>query len=103
MQRFDQRHGVAGSVPEIRIAERDVLRACRRLPTDVFEYHVPLRDAEDSLVNGYDRAMPAEVLAAATGLGITHAPCGTVQHQLRVSGKRGQTGAIGRDEPLALN
>ena len=79
MERFHERHRVAGAVEEIGIAERDVLRARRHLPPDIFEHHFALHDAEDALIYGHHRAVPAEVLAAAAGLGVADAARGAVR------------------------
>ncbi len=47
MQRLNDRHGVAGAVEEIGIAERDVLRAGCDLAPDIFEHDVRAHDAKD--------------------------------------------------------
>ena len=71
MERFYDPHGMGGAVEEIGIAEGDVARACRDLLPDVGEHHVALHHAKLSLVDGHHRAVPAQMLAAAAGLGVT--------------------------------
>ena len=67
MKFFDQRNGVADAIEKIWIAERNVLRAGGHLAANVFQYNFARHDAENSVVHRHDRAMAAQMLAAAAG------------------------------------
>ena len=69
MHRFDNRKRVRRAIEKIRIAERDVLRARRHLPANIFEHDVALDHAKRAVVHRHDRAMPAKMLASARRFG----------------------------------
>ena len=103
VERFDQRDGVADAVEEIWIAEGDVFGAGFHLAADVFEDHVVRDYAERAVVDGDDRAMAAEMFAAARGFGVTGDARGAVgESQRGITIERGQSLAIGDLEILAL-
>ena len=56
--------GVRWAVQEIRIAERNVLRASRYLLRDVGKHNIDRDDSEAALVHRNDWAMTAKMLAA---------------------------------------
>ena len=72
MQRAHELHGVAGTVQEVRVAERDVPGAGRDQPADVRQHDVPRHREEPSTVHGRDGTMQAGVEATATRL---HVAC----------------------------
>ena len=85
VQLLDDAHGVGGTIEEIRIAEGDVLCAGRHLTRDVLQHDVRLHDEEPAAVDRNDRAMAAEMLAAAAGLGVAgDARAATRQLDVRV-------------------
>ena len=89
VQRVDDAHRVRRTVEEIGIAERDVLRRRPRPARDVGEHDVGLHDAELSLVDRHDRAMAAQMLAAAAGFGVPddrRVPSGMCSVAYRASG-----------------
>ena len=55
-----------------------------------------LHDAEDSPINGDDRAVAAQMLAAARGFRVTGAHRAAGHHELRVGGKWRKSGAVRR-------
>ena len=82
---------VRRAIQEVRVAERDVPRARRGLPPDVFQHHV-LRDREETAaVNGGDRAVQAAVLAAPARLRVPDQRFGAVAHQPRILPERRKT------------
>ncbi len=103
VQRFDQRDGMANSIEKIRIAKCNVLSARRDLLADVGENNFPIHDAKNAVIDGNNRAMTAQMLATAAGLGVTH---GTVlpgrQNEMRVRAQRRQASAIGNLEAQSL-
>src|SRR5437868_7314 len=74
MKYLRQFHRVTNAVKEIRIAEGDVLRPRGHLAPNVFEHHVAVDDSKHSLVNRYDWAMPAKMLASAARFRGTNDP-----------------------------
>ncbi len=102
MQRLDYGDGMCRSVEEVRIPEDDVLGTCLNLPADVLEDHLPLHHPKAPAVDGHDRAVPAQVLAATRGLDVA-ADFVTAAGQLQagVVGKRRQPCPIGYFEALA--
>jgi hypothetical protein len=60
----DDSQRMSWRVEEIRISEGDVLGAGSYLLTDVIEHRIGLDDPEPAAVDGYDRAMSAQVLAS---------------------------------------
>ncbi len=99
-QRLDEPPGVRRAVEEIGIAERDVLGPALDLRGDVGQRDVDRDDAELPAIDRHDRAMAAQVLAAARRLGVAdHAP-GAVGHlERRVAIQRGQIAPVRGDEP----
>jgi len=86
---------VGGAVEKIRVAEGDVLRACHHLLFDVGQHYVHLDRAELALIHRHHRAMPAQVLAAARGLGKADNFFAAVgQVEVGVAGEFGQSAAI---------
>ena len=71
MERFHDAHGVRGSVEEIGIAESDVPRARGDLLPDVLDHHFALHYTKLTFVHRNHRTMPAQMLAAAAGLGVS--------------------------------
>ena len=81
---------MAYSVEKIRIAEGDMLGARRYLLPHVCHYDFAAHNAEHTVVNRHDRAMPAEMLAAAAGLGRSdHAIAAARNNQVSVFRERG--------------
>ena len=88
---------MGGSVEEVRIAERDVLRAHLDLLCDVGDDHVDRHDAEPPFVDGHHRTVPAQVLAPARGLGESERARRAVgHHEPGVAIQGGQGVAQGR-------
>ena len=71
MKGFDDAPGVRDAVEKIGVAESDVLRAGFDLLANVGKNNLLWHDAELTGVNRNDRAMAAEVFAAARGFGVT--------------------------------
>src|SRR5215831_16672919 len=69
---FDQRHGMADAIEEIRIAKGNVLCASGDLPARIFHHDVTGDDAECPFVNRNNRTMAAQMFAAAARFGGTH-------------------------------
>ena len=91
MQRLYEFDGVRRSVKEVRIAEGNMLRSRLDLLANVGQHHIALHHAKFSFVNRDYWAMPAQVLAAAAGLGISGELLLAVrQYEFRILGKIGQ-------------
>ena len=58
------------AIEEIGVTEGDVLCSGRDLTRDVLQHDVRLHDEEPTAVDRDDRAVAAEMLAAAAGLGV---------------------------------
>src|SRR6266404_6313392 len=56
--------GMTDAVEEVRIAERDMLRAGSRLAANVFENNIAADDSKDTFVYRHDRTMPATMRCA---------------------------------------
>ncbi len=69
-QALDHAARMCRAVEEIRVAERDVLRAGRDLLGDVGEHGLDRHDPHAALVDRHDRAVRAGMQAAARGLGV---------------------------------
>ncbi len=69
MHRLHNRKRMRRTVEKIGIAERDVLRARGDLLADVFQHDVAFDHAKRAVVNRHNRAMAAQMLAAARGFG----------------------------------
>ena len=67
----DDRDGMADPVEEIRVAEGDVPRAGGDLRPHIGEHDVAGDDTEPPVVDRHHRTVPAAVLAAAAGLGVS--------------------------------
>src|SRR5690242_12063270 len=65
---FDNSCGVPRSVEEIRISKGNVLGAGRYLLPDIFHHDVARDHAKRSVIHGNNRAVPAQMPAAAAGL-----------------------------------
>jgi hypothetical protein len=98
-QPFDDAPGVRGTVEEVGIAKRDVLRAGRDLRPHIVEHHIDREGAEGAAVHRHDRAMAAEVLAAARRLCCTnHTPRAVGHLQRRIPLQRQQRRTIRLNE-----
>src|SRR5437868_2176190 len=98
MQRFDEAYRVRGSSEKIGIPESNVRSTSRDLRGDVGKDHVALYDAELPVVNRHDRAMAAQVPAAAARFGVADKPPIAVRHlQCRVLRQWRQRAAIGNE------
>src|SRR5207302_3989031 len=103
MHRLNDSHGVRGPVEEVWIAKGNMLSACLNLLTDILEHDVSLHNAEDSVVDRDNRAMPAEVFASAAGLRIAGDSEAAFGHeQMRVLPKRRKMVAIRENELHAV-
>src|SRR5215472_2767097 len=60
----EQLHRVTNPIEKIRIAEGDMLSPLRYLLANIFEHSFAIYDSEDSVIDGDDRAVPAQVFAA---------------------------------------
>src|SRR5712664_201008 len=88
-------HGVADAVEEVRIAERDMLRAGSRLAANVFENNIAADDSKDTFVYRHDRTVPAKVFAAPAGLRRTHDAIAIARHdQMRIFFNGRQAGTV---------
>ena len=86
----------AGPLKKSGSPKGDVLGAGIDLAANVFEHDFALHDAEDTVVDRHDRAVAAEMLAAAAGFGVAGDPEPAVGHQqVRVLAQRRQAGAVG--------
>src|SRR6266403_3871663 len=65
-------HGVANAVEEVRIAERNVLRAGSRLAAHVLANNVAADDSKDTFIDRHDWTVPAKMFATAAGFRRTH-------------------------------
>src|ERR1700690_3917700 len=63
---FHEWKRVANAIKEIRIAERNVLRARDHLLADIREHDFAVYNAKHSIVNRHNRTMAAKVFATAT-------------------------------------
>src|SRR5215207_2865443 len=94
---------MGGTIEEIGVTEGDVLCSGRDLTRDVLQHDVRLHDEEPAAVDRHDRAVAAEMLAAAAGLGVTgNARAATRQLDVRVPLETGEPGAIRDEEPLPV-
>ena len=99
MQLADDGQSVRGTVEKIGIAKGDVFGAGTDLPADIFEHHFARNDAENPIVDGNNRTVAAEMLAAAAGLGVTRDKMDAIgQHHVRVFVQRRKASAVGHDE-----
>ena len=98
---LNQAQGMAHAVEEIRIPEGDVPRTRGDLPADVLHHHIRLDDAEASAIDRHHRAVPAQMLAPAAGLGVADRPALVLpQLQIGIAGERGQVSPVGNAEAL---
>ena len=77
-QRLDHPERMPNAVEKVRVAKRDVLGAGRHLRADIRQDDVDRDDPKASVVNGDDRAVPAEVLAAAARFRVADDPMLTI-------------------------
>src|SRR6202008_2162345 len=95
VQGFDKGNGVACAIKEIGITEGNVLGPSRNLLANIRENDVAINDTKNAVVYRNDRAMAAEMLAAAARFGI---PDGAVftrrQNEMRVGTKRRKIGTV---------
>src|SRR5713101_110543 len=96
MKAFYNRQGVADAVEKIGIAEGDVFGASHDLPANVFKDHFAANNAKHAVIDRDNRTMPAEMLAAAAGFGVTHgAMLAAGDDQVRILVQRDEPGAVG--------
>ena len=91
VQRFDDRKRMRRPIEEIRIAKGNVLGAGVDLPANIFEHDFLRHYAEDSVVDGNDGAVPAEMFASPAGLGVARdfkAPFGHQQMCILSEGRQ---------------
>jgi len=98
VQGFHQPQGVSRPVEDIRIAEGNVPGPSRHLLADVRQHHLRLHNTEPPVVIGNDRAVPAQVVAAAAGLGVSNPLARSVQVQMGVALEQRQIAAVWRQE-----
>jgi hypothetical protein len=99
MQLADNGERVRAAVEKVGIAKGDVLGSRANLPADVFEHNLSWDDAKNTVVDGHNRAVTAEMLAAAAGLGVTRDEMAAAgQHHVRVFVQRRKASAVGHDE-----
>ena len=85
VQGFDDRHCMPNAVEKVGVTESNVLGARRNLTADVLQHHLALHNAECAVVNRHNRAVAAQVFAAAAGLGVADgAMLAAGQNQVRV-------------------
>ena len=97
VERFHDAHGVRGAVEEIGIAEGDVARARGDLLPDILEHHLALHHAKLSLVHRDHGTVPAQMLAAAAGLGVPGDCFRSVLPEMRIQ----RPGPAGRGDPAS--
>ncbi len=99
VQCLDQRNRVADAIEKIRVAKRDVFRTSSDLLPHVVEDDFPLNNSKDTVINGNDGAMAAEMFASAAGFRI---PDGAVlargQDEMGVRTKCWEIASIWRQE-----
>src|SRR5258706_6880366 len=101
MQFLNDAHRVGGSIEEIGIAEGDVLRAGGDLLANIVQHYVALDDAEVALINRHNRAVAAQMFAAAAGLGVgdlTRSFTGCAARNAEAGLRALPNRSIGRDE-----
>ena len=76
----DDVHRVRWTIEEVGVAKCNVVRAGRNLRRDIGQHDVRLDHAELTLIDGHDRAMPAEMLASAARFRGTDNPARAVGH-----------------------
>ena len=75
-----------------------MLRARLHLPPNVGKHDVLLHNAKRTVVNRDDRAVPAQMLAAAARLRVADALSTARRHELRISAQDRQSYAVGDDK-----
>ena len=93
VQLADDGVGVAGSIPEVGIAEAHVPHAERELRLEVREHDLLRHHEEAAAVDRRDRAVPADMAAAAARLDVAGEPALTCELELGVAISRGE-GAV---------
>jgi hypothetical protein len=71
VHRSDDAKRMSGAVQEIGVSKRDVSCASVNLVANILKDDFPRHDEKSAFIDGWDRAMETEVLAAATRLHIT--------------------------------
>ena len=94
--------GVGGAVQEVGIPEREVTGAGRDLAPRVGEHRRHGHGKEPAAVDGHDRAVTAQVLAAAAGLDVACGHPATGLDVARITGEGELVGAVGDGERHAV-
>src|ERR1700680_2032660 len=68
VERLDDGQAVGWAIEEVRITEGDVLSPHFDLAANIFEHYRALHDSEFAAIDGHNRTMAAEMLAAAARL-----------------------------------
>ena len=102
VQAARRRQRVLRAVEEVGIAERDVARAGGDLPARVLEHDVDRHREEPAVIDRRDRAVAAQVLAAARRLDVAGDAPLVTDEQARVAIERRQHGAIGNQKRQAM-
>src|SRR5215218_2023467 len=94
---------MGGTIEEIGVTEGEVLCSGRDLTRDVLQHDVRLHDEEPAAVDRDDRAVAAEVLTAAAGLGVaSDARAATGQLDVGVPLETGKLATVRDEEPLPV-
>src|SRR5580704_18548740 len=72
VKQFDNFQRMPDAVKKIRIAKRYMLRPGGDLAADILEHHFTLHDSKNPFIDRYNRAVAAEMLAAAAGFRRAH-------------------------------
>src|SRR5215469_8246969 len=89
-------HGVGDAIEKVGIAKGDVLGAGRHLLADVGQHNVPRNHAKLPGVDRNDRAVPAEMFAAAGSFGVAGSAVQAVgKNDVGVIAQSGQIAAVG--------
>jgi hypothetical protein len=91
---------VSRAIEEIRVSEGDVPGTLRHLAPNVLQHYFPLYHPECAVIDRDDRAVAAQMLAAARCLRVAHHSRFAVDVQVRVAVERGKAGAVGWNELL---
>src|SRR5215467_663222 len=102
MQRVYDPDRMSGAVEEVRISEGDVGRARLHLLPDIGQHDLALHNPKPPLIDGNNRAMTAEMLAAAAGLRISDQLLRAVVGELGVASQPGKARAPRNHECLTF-
>src|SRR5947209_18310177 len=95
MKRAHDLHGMRGAIEEIRVAERNMLRAGRHLAAYIFENDVTLHDAKCASIHRDHGTVTAQVLASTARLRVAdNAGRSIRQREMRIIFERRQVVAI---------